>query len=54
LLDVGNEAELKEVWEAEILPLIEDFLDFDSHRLADFRWLAISARYKKHRQETGT
>ena len=38
LLDVPDERALREVWEREILPAIEDWLDFDPSALKPFSW----------------
>lgn len=38
LLDVHDERALREVWEREVLPAIEDWLDFDPAALRPFTW----------------
>jgi hypothetical protein len=46
-LDVDDERSLQEVWDREILPSIEDWLDFDPVALRPFGWEATRKRLQK-------
>ncbi|MFN7142277.1 MAG: AAA family ATPase [Myxococcota bacterium] len=46
LLGVRDEAALREVWEREILPTLEDSLDFETQRLRPFSWEATLATFR--------
>ncbi len=47
LLDVPDERALREVWEREVLPAIEDWLDFDPAALRPFSWESTLARVRR-------
>ncbi len=50
LLDVPDERALREVWEREILPAIEDWLDFDPAALRPFSWEHTLRRVRQLQQ----
>lgn len=47
LLDVPDERVLREVWEREVLPAIEDWLDFDPSALRPFSWESTLRRIRR-------
>ena len=47
LLDVPDGRALREVWEREVLPAIEDWLDFDPTALRPFSWESTIRRIRK-------
>jgi hypothetical protein len=47
LLDVTDERGLREVWEREVLPSIEDWLDFDPSALRPFSWESTLRRIRR-------
>lgn len=44
-------SELEEVWNQEVFPLLEDYLDYDKFRLKKFGWNSVKTKCEQWRQE---